>query len=252
MYFQDDGARKITPNFDESIDGVLAHTSRLEMALGEGLEVGADTLSIFRGMGGIALAKEIAETPDYQSWGMVGKFGLLAITDAEGQLARAGRWLKQEDEEARHEYKSYLDQITDKILVDSVMKAIAWREKQNGHHAYARAVNAAANTIIIRDVVLTGDRIVGTRQGLDTRAQSAGKSKTLRTLGTLGFALSPPANSTAGRAAAAAALLYSAKESIHSGRELHTNLQKQRIQKATLSRKLPWEAFAEQAEQTAA
>lgn len=248
MYFQGYDAPIASPNFDDSVDKVLRQTSKLEEAAGNALEVVADTMSIFRGLGGLMLAKEIRETPDYHSLSLAGRFVGLAATDVEGQVARFGRWLKQEDEETRHEYKSYLDQITDKILVDSTLKAIAEREERNGHTTYSRTVNAAANLIITRDVVTTADRLVATSQGLDTRAQTSGKVKSMKLFGVIAFALSPPADSTAGRLAAGTGFAHCAKQSVDSGLQLHKSLSKQRIRKATETRLQLEQEFAQLAQ----
>lgn len=83
--------------------------------------------------------------------------------------------------------------------------------------------------ILARDVLTTCDRISADIQGgIDTRAQPRGKAKTLLTSVVIGFALSPLADSTVGRAIAGAGLMLATNQSIASGLSLHQYLQESR------------------------
>ncbi len=197
-------------------------------AAGRGLEILADSMSVSRAVGGIALAKSIENDPDYQSWQNVGKFLVLAATDAEGNIARLGRKIRGEDPNTPHEAKSYLDQITDKIFINKIGKAIAAREINSGHSVYGSIVDEATNVTLTRDVVVTADRLVASYQGIETKAQKSGKLKAVQQYLVTGFALSPLSKPKFGRAVAGAGFIYCAKESLRSGWELHKTFKDKR------------------------
>lgn len=196
--------------------------------LGVAAEQGANLLSITRGVGAVALNRYIANNENYQSWKTVGAFTLLALTDMEGKLARWGRKLRGKDEKELRPFQSYLDHLTDKLLIDGTMTAIAQRETQSGNVIYGKVVGAVAGTTIARDVATTGDRIVADFQGIDTRAQSSGKIKAVKQFVATGFALSPLARSKAGKAVAGLGFMYTAGESVKSGWQLHKSFSEKR------------------------
>jgi hypothetical protein len=196
--------------------------------LGRAAELAAHGLTATRALGGLALDSYIQSTPDYQSWRSVAAFAGLAITDAEGQLARWGRRRQGKSEETPRPLNSHADKLADKILINGTMKAIAKREHKNGNHIYAKAVDLAANITIGRDVATTIDSVVADIQHIDTRAQKAGKLKAVKQYLTVGFALSPLARSKPAKIALGLAFGYTAKESIKSGWSLHGSFTQKR------------------------
>lgn len=202
-------------------------------ALGSVAEGGANLLSLSRVVGGPAIAKYIEKTPDYRSWKLALGFGALALTDAiDGKLARWGRRFAGKREEDRRPFNSYLDQLSDKIMITSIWGAIAEQESRNGNKAYARAFGAAAAVDTTRNAIITYERLCADREDIDTRAQKSGKRKTLKQVLITGAALSPLANSSVGRAIIGGAALQSSAESVTSGVELYNSFEAEREQRA--------------------
>ncbi len=198
-------------------------------------EQAANGLTAVRGIGAIALNRYIVNTEEYQSWKTAAAFGLLALTDAEGKLARWGRNLQGKDEDIPRPFQSYIDHLTDKGLVDGTMAAIAERERLNDNAIYAGSIAAATGVTVVRDVATTVDRMAADWQGIDTRAQKSGKKKALLQYLVIGFALSPLARTRAGKTIAAAGMTYTAKESVTSGWKLHRSFSEQRHQQKHVS-----------------
>lgn len=199
---------------------------RLSREAGWTLEQMAHGLSLSRAAGGLMIAHEVRNDPDYQSWKLAGTFALLASTDLiDGMLARLGRKLQHKDDNKRRVLNAYIDKIPDKVLVDAVGEAIAAREHENGHELYAAVAGTATKVDIARNIVTTTDSVVADVQGIDTCAISSGKWKATRQYAVETFALSPLANSQLGRIAAGAGFAYSAVESVESGIQLHQHLQ---------------------------
>ncbi len=196
--------------------------------IGRACELGADGLTIGRAMGGVALAHYIAETPNYQSWDTVGKFIALAATDAEGRLARFGRRLQNKDEHQVRHLPANLDLAADKILVNAVTASIAVNEHNQGNKAYAALAGAATSLNMTRDILTSGDRLIAQMQGIDTRAQAAGKKKGNLQYAITAFALSPLAKGKLGNLIAGLGFVYSTKHSLTSGWSLHKFFQTQR------------------------
>lgn len=200
----------------------------LHPVAGIALEQSANALTGTRAIGGVLLHRYIESTRDYQSWKTFGAFVVLAATDGEGFLSRAGRKLQGKDENKRRPLNSYGDHIADKILINGVMTAIARREMANGNIFYGRAVEAASLVTIARDTATTADRVVADFQKLDTRAQAPGKRKALLQYLVTGAALCPLTNNKIARGILGGAFLYTAKKSVTSGVSLHQTLSGQR------------------------
>jgi len=202
-----------------------------QATIGNIAEQTANGLTAIRGIGAIALNRYIVNTEEYQSWATATNFLLLAATDAEGRLAKWGRKLQGKDENDSRPAQSYFDHLTDKVLVDGIMSAIASREYKNGHHIYANLVSATTAITATRDVLTTADRIYADVNGVDTRAQESGKKKTFLQYMVLGFALSPLAKNNIGNVAATVGLSIATKQSVISGLKLHKSLADQRKSK---------------------
>ncbi len=200
-------------------------------AIGAAAELTAHALSITRGVGGVALAHEIETTPDYLSGSTFTKFALLAATDAEGHLARWGRARQGKDESIRRPFNAWVDQMTDKLLIDATTNAIANREISEGHFVYGGVVKATAAIYTARDVATSVDRAIAERQDIDTRARGSGKLKTLVQIAVTGAALTPMAKTRTGRAVLGAGFAYSAGMSLKSGRDLHRHFKEARAAK---------------------
>ncbi len=193
------------------------------------LERVADGLSAYRAIDGVLAATEIRNNHDYQNWKTVGRFAINQLTDLEGNLARFGRKIAGDDESKPRPRASYTDHIADKIATHSFLLAIASQESKRGNDTYAKVVQVCGATILARDVLTTCDRVSADIQGgIDTRAQLSGKAKTLLTSVVIGFALSPLADSTVGRAISGAGLMLATNQSIASGLSLHQYLQESR------------------------
>lgn len=203
--------------------------------LGIMAEQAANGLTAVRGIGAVALNRYIVNTEEYQSWKTAAAFGLLALTDAEGKLARWGRNLQGKDEGISRPFQSYIDHLTDKGLVDGTMAAIAERELLNDNAIYAGSIAAATGVTIVRDVATTMDRVVADWQGIDTRAQESGKKKALLQYLVVGFALSPLARTAIGKTIAATGMAYTTKESVTSGWKLHKSFSDRRHQQRNVS-----------------
>lgn len=201
----------------------------LKERAGQAIEAAGSVLSISRVVGGVALAHTIETTTDYQSWKLVKQFGVLASTDFfDGLLARFGRKLQGKDEKVRRPFNSYVDQIADKIMISAIMTAVARREKENGHKAYARTIETATAVDTARNIAVTADRIIADKQDIDTRAQKGGKGKTFVQTLVTAAALSPITKNPVGRAVVGAAATYSGLLSVESGLELHESFQTER------------------------
>lgn len=194
--------------------------------LGRGLEIFAHALSLSRAVGGIAIAKEVVSKPDYQSWKLAGKFALLTVTDwLDGKLARSGRQRQHKDESENRVLNAFIDQIPDKIMIDSTEMAIGTREMLNGNTIYGATVIGTAGVTIVRDVYCTADRIKAAKQNIDTRAQSAGKRKALGQNLVTFTSLTPITRSRFGRSLVGAAFALTAHESVTSGISMHKDFE---------------------------
>jgi phosphatidylglycerophosphate synthase len=245
-------AKVVNPS---DIDRPLAEViefPHLHVQAGRAMEIGADVLVGVRGIGAIALYRHIDQTPDYQSWKLASVFLGLALTDAvDGFLAKRGRAFQGKDESIRRPHKSWPDQISDKCLVDGITLAIANREERNGNILYGSLVKGAAIAYIARDSLTSVDRTVAEIQDIDTRAQKSGKMKTLKQFGVITIALSPLAKNPAVKAAVGAGFVYTAKESVSSGVDLHKNFSQCRAEKRAVG-ELPlqkWQARREEKRQ---
>jgi phosphatidylglycerophosphate synthase len=197
--------------------------------VGQAIETAGSVLSVSRMVGGVALAKQIEKTPNYQSWKLAKTFVVLAATDAlDGAFARYGRKLQGKDEAVRRPFNAYIDQLADKVMITAVMAAIAQREKENGHTLYATTLETTTAVDTMRNIAVTTDRIIADKQNIDTRAQSGGKGKTVAQTLVTAAALSPVTKSPVGRAIVGAAVTYTGLKSVDSGLELHESFQTQR------------------------
>ncbi len=186
------------------------------------LEHAAVGATLVRGLGAVANFYSIMNSEEYRSWSSVARFGVYASTDfIDGKLARLGRRLQGKDENTPRPLRSYLDHLTDKGLVDSTVIAIGMKEINKGNTKYGNTLLAAAGVTVARDALTTADRIIADVQGIDTRAQSSGKAKAVKQFLAVGFALSPLAKSVAGQTISGTALLWTAKDSVSSGLDLH-------------------------------
>jgi len=220
-----------TPGVEQIDIESLHNPNQFKVTIGDIAEQTANNLTAIRGIGAIVLNRHIANTEEYQSWTTATNFLLLAATDAEGRLARWGRKLQGKDENDSRPAQSYFDHLTDKVLVNCTMSAIASRERKNGHHIYADLISATTAITATRDVLTTADRIYADVNGVDTRAQDSGKKKTFLQYMVLGFALSPLAKNNFGKVATTVGLSIATKQSVTSGLKLHVSLADQRKSK---------------------
>lgn len=198
---------------------------------GQKLEQSASALSLSRVVGGIALANHIEKTSDYQSWKLAFTFGALAATDfVDGKLARFGRKLQGKVESVRRPFNAYVDQLSDKVMIDAILVAIAKREAQNGNTIYSQAMGGAALVDIGRNMLVTRDRINADRQNIDSRAQKGGKLKALEQDVVIGAALSPLSKSRVGRFIIGIAAAHAEFEAVKSGFGLHESFEISRLE----------------------
>ncbi len=218
-------------------DGIMFRPNRavgISEKAGQSLEKLASALSLSRVVGGLAVANHIEKTPDYQSWKLAFTFGALAATDfIDGKLARYGRKLQGKNESVRRPFNAYVDQLSDKVMIDAILVAVAKREGQNGHYAYSQAMSGAALVDMGRNVLVTRDRVNADRQNIDSRAQKGGKLKALEQDLVVGAALSPLSKNRVGRFIIGVAAAHSEFEAVKSGIDLHASFEVSRSQLAT-------------------
>lgn len=186
--------------------------------LGKSFQRAADYLCEKRPHQADKIAEEILTKQNYHSWKLAGKVAMYATLDlVDGKFARWAARLEKRDttfEGAR------ADDLADKKWTHKILGAIASRALMDGEVAYGGFLAYKKKKVQERDEKVGEKRDEAQALGIDPRAKSSGKDKTLKQNETLIFMVSPLAKSFLGKVVAAGLQHNATKLSEQSGAEI--------------------------------
>ena len=183
----------------------------------------AHTLALGRvAMAGIFVDQVVQNSP-YQSWALAATAGAVTVADfIDGRLARHAA--KRLDGDTTR-FGKWLDQLTDKIFAHAAIISMGMSEIAQGniglHKPYGVYIIGMDSYILARDILVTSERYIADKKGIDVASKNRGKWKAAIGMATIGVAASPIATNTPVEVAVAGGMTAFMYTSIRSGFELH-------------------------------
>lgn len=155
------------------------------------LRYSANSLSVFRAIGGVALGYKLAvsEYPAESFVDVMAVGGLAATDYFDGLLARTATAV----DGRRSKVGGWFDQLADKIFVGGALAGLAWGSFANNRPETGAVIAAAGAVFVVRDAVVTRRRRLAEQANLaiNTDAKWHGKVKTTLQFGALTALASP-------------------------------------------------------------